>query len=78
MRAMTLAEFIEKRHAGNQLAFATAAGVDPGQLSKYLARERGEHGSLPSAANVARIEAATGGRIGASHWLGLSRKSAAA
>jgi transcriptional regulator with XRE-family HTH domain len=66
---MTLGAVIEKEFAGSQKAFAKKAGIDEGQLSKYLAAERGEEqGQMPSAENLARIEKTTGGRIGAAHW----------
>lgn len=66
---MTLLAFIKKFHSGSQASFAEAAGIDKGQLSKYLRAERGEPGgSRPGADNIARIEKATGGKITALHW----------
>jgi transcriptional regulator with XRE-family HTH domain len=73
---MTLADVIAKDFKGSQRAFAAAAGIDEGQLSKYLAAERGEpKGQRPSADNIFRIERATGGRITAAYWSELKQRS---
>jgi DNA-binding transcriptional regulator YdaS (Cro superfamily) len=73
--ATTLSAIIALRFGGSQQAFAKKAGIDPGQLSRYLKLERGElGGSKPSADNVARIESATDGAIAAAHWGRLGRK----
>jgi len=72
---MTLASIIAADFGGSQKAFAEKSGVDEGQLSKYLAAERGEpKGQRPSADNVARIEKATGGRISSSYWFALKQR----
>jgi transcriptional regulator with XRE-family HTH domain len=66
---MTLGTVIKERFGDSQKAFAKAAGIDEGQLSKYLAAERGEEqGQTPSAENLARIEKATKGKVGSAHW----------
>jgi transcriptional regulator with XRE-family HTH domain len=66
---MTLGSVIAEDFGGSQRKFAQKAGVDEGQLSKYLAAERGdEHGQVPSADNIARIEKTSKGRVGAAHW----------
>lgn len=72
---MTLSSVIERDFGGSQRAFAQAAKIDEGQLSKYLAAERGEEkGQRPSADNIARIEKATHGQITAAHWFALKRR----
>ncbi len=72
---MNLATVIASSFGGSQRAFAHAAGIDEGQLSKYLAAERGEDaGQRPSADNVARIEKATHGQITAAHWAALKKE----
>lgn len=66
---MTLGTVIKEKFGGSQKAFAKAAGIDAGQLSKYLAAERQEEqGQTPSAENIVRIEKATDGKVGAAHW----------
>ncbi len=73
---MTLADVIQKDFRGSQRAFALEAGIDEGQLSKYLAAERGEpKGQRPSADNIARIERASGGRITARYWSELKQRA---
>lgn len=75
MSKTSLASVINASYGGSQRAFAQAAGVNEGQLSKYLAAERGEEqGQRPSADNIARIEKATGGLIGAAYWLELKER----
>lgn len=75
MDETSLAAVIEEQFGGSQRSFAQKAGLNEGQLSKYLAAERGDpKGQRPSADNVARIERATEGRIGAAHWLGLRER----
>ncbi len=70
-----LGSFIAKEFNGSQRAFAAAAGLNEGQLSKYLAAERGEpQGQRPSADNIARIEQATRGRITAAYWFELKKR----
>jgi transcriptional regulator with XRE-family HTH domain len=69
---VTLADHIREHFGNRQCAFAERAGVDEGQLSKYLRAERGEPGGQrPSADNIARIEAAAGSAFGSAYWARL-------
>lgn len=75
---MNLGTVIKQDFGGSQRAFAEKAGIDEGQLSKYLAAERGEEkGQLPSAENLAAIERASGGRITSAHWAKVAAARAA-
>lgn len=72
---MTLAELIAGSYGGSQRAFAQAQGIDEGQLSKYLAAERGgANAQVPSAGTIAKIQRASGGEITAEHWEKFERQ----